>query len=313
MNPIISVIIPTYNRCDLLEDAVRSVLAQTFQNFELIIVDDGSTDSTKEMLAPYLSDSRVKYVYQAHANGSRARNTGIKCASGQYLAFLDSDDIWSPEKLDRQLSAMHANPGVGVVYCACGIQQLNSEHRALSKVVCRPTSRHHDSLYEDLLYVCVIIGGGSSVLVSAACFSEVGLFDETLVASDWDMWTRLALSHKFFYLDEELVQVRKHGTNLSNATELRVSNCRKRLDILKIQVPSKFRFHLLAVEGGYYAACSLHCLRHRLYFSALEMTLRLLLLSFLHPVSTARGVYAMRQLRQPRTVGRKLRQWRTLR
>lgn len=305
MTPTVSVIIPTFNRCKMLEDAVRSVLDQTYRNFELIIVDDGSTDNTREMLTPYLCDSRVRYVHQAHASARRARNTGIKASSGRYLAFLDSDDTWSSEKLDRQLNAMYANPDVSVVYCACCIQHLDSKSREVSEVVCRPPPPRA-SLYEDLLYGCVIIGGASSVLVDAACIAKVGMFDETTPASDWDMWTRMALSHQFHYLDVELVQVRKHSTNMSNVPEMSVQVCELRLDMLKDQVPAKFRFHLLPVKGAYYATCALRCLRRRRYLLALKMIARLIPFAILHPVSIARGVRVRLQMQQPRSVRRKL-------
>ncbi len=294
MVPLVSVIIPTFNRCDFLGDAVQSVLNQTFKDFELIVVDDGSTDSTKQMLAPYLSDSRVKYVYQAHTgSGGAARNKGIETALGRYLAFLDSDDLWSSEKLDRQVNALEANPDFSVVYCACCIQQVDAERRVTSEYVVRRPPPQHPSLYEDLLYNCVIVGGASSVLIRAGCIPEVGVFDETLPGSDWDLWRRLALSHQFLYLDEPLVQVRRHTTNMSKSFELLFCHQHMYLKKMRSDVPLKFRFHLLTVEALYYARGCRVYLVHKRSLLIFKFIRRLLLFSVLHPVPTARAVHAL--------------------
>lgn len=108
MTAFVSVIIPTYNRAYCVVEAIESVLGQTFQDFELIVVDDGSTDATAEVLAPYVD--RIRYIYQKNAGVSAARNTGIRAARGQWIAFLDSDDVWLPEKLEIQVEGVHAHP-----------------------------------------------------------------------------------------------------------------------------------------------------------------------------------------------------------
>ena len=108
--PEVSVIIPTFNYGRFLEQAIQSVLGQTFQDFELIVVDDGSTDDTREVLARFESDRRVRCLFQANRGDAAARNTGILNAGGRYVAFLDSDDYWMPEKLERQLGIMRSDP-----------------------------------------------------------------------------------------------------------------------------------------------------------------------------------------------------------
>lgn len=284
MAPSVSVIIPTYNRCDFLEDAIQSVLNQTFEDFELIVVDDGSTDNTEQMLDNYMHDVRVKYVYQTHSgSGGAARNKGIESALGSYVAFLDSDDLWLPEKLGRQVETLKKNPDISVVYCACLIQQIDTSRKVLSERVLRRRHPMDATLYEKLIYACVITGSSSSTLIRARCFAKVGLFDAKLPGSDIDMWRRLALSHKFLYLDEPLVQIRKHTTNMSKSPDLMRKHAHLYRKKLKSDLPPEYRFHLVRLEAlEYFHACKELYLQKRpwLIFRFLP---GLLWFSVLHP------------------------------
>ncbi len=112
-DPLISAVIPTYNYGHFVTAAVRNVLAQTYRNLEVIVVDDGSKDNTRERLAPYLD--RIRYVYQENQGPSAARNTGIRSATGEWVALLDSDDLWHPRKLELQVKYLQAHPEVGLL------------------------------------------------------------------------------------------------------------------------------------------------------------------------------------------------------
>jgi len=291
--PLVSVIIPVYNRASLIGRAISSVLAQTYGNIEIIVVDDASSDALDAALSEFAGAKLRCIAHSANRGAAAARNTGVAAAQGEFVAFLDSDDLWSSEKLDRQVNALEANPDFSVVYCACCIQQVDAERRVTSEYVVRRPPPQHPSLYEDLLYNCVIVGGASSVLIRAGCIPEVGVFDETLPGSDWDLWRRLALSHQFLYLDEPLVQVRRHTTNMSKSFELLFCHQHMYLKKMRSDVPLKFRFHLLTVEALYYARGCRVYLVHKRSLLIFKFIRRLLLFSVLHPVPTARAVHAL--------------------
>lgn len=127
----VSVIIPTYNRAEFISDAIESVLNQTFEDYEIIIVDDGSTDNTKQIVQSYTS--KVKYYYQEQSGVSSARNYGIKAATGEYIAFLDSDDQFLPQKLEKQVEVLENNPRIGIVYSPHIIWHPESDEKKVSR------------------------------------------------------------------------------------------------------------------------------------------------------------------------------------
>lgn len=189
----VSVILPSYNRDHLLDRAISSVTAQTFSDFELIIVDDASTDETCAIVQAY-ADERIRYLRSEQRRGAAAaRNLGINAASGEFIAFLDSDDEWLPEKLQLQVEAFDGlADDVAVVYSAR--QQSGAPD---------PTDR--EKLSGDILERLLVgnfIGTGQ-VLVRSECLRTVGGFDELLPsAHDWDLWIRLSESYHFRYVDE---------------------------------------------------------------------------------------------------------------
>lgn len=211
--PDVSVIIPTYNYGGFIARAVDSVLSQSYRSLELLVVDDGSTDSTREILLAY-SDKRVQYLRHEHNRGkSNTRNTGILASRGQFLAFLDSDDWWMPEKITRQIECFHEGTShLGVVYTSAKV--LNES----SNTICgrlMPTSR--GDVLRNLLEANKLGGGSSSVMIRRQCFDDVGCFDESLThCEDWDMWIRIAAkNYAFDYTPEDLVILTKHHKNSS--------------------------------------------------------------------------------------------------
>ena len=175
-NPLVSVIIPTYNRAQYICEAVDSVLAQTYRNIEVIVVDDGSTDNTEEILRQY--DSKIKYVFQNNAGPSAARNNGIKQARGDLLAFLDSDDIWLPEKLERQVQLMKQSRNTGLV--SCGSYIINASGEITASSIIKKNHENKKLFLKELMVHNIISGGGSAALIKKKCFEKLGLFSEKL-------------------------------------------------------------------------------------------------------------------------------------
>lgn len=197
VNPRVSVIIPTYNRAQLVGRAIQSVLNQTYQDFELIVVDDCSTDNTAQIVKG-IGDERVKYIpHQVNKGASAARNTGIRAARGELIGFLDSDDEWLPEKLQRQVDKFDsASANVGLVYG--GYVVIDDETKRTIRQE-NPSKRGYvfrGILREDFV-------GSPTPLVKRECFEKVGLFDEEMqFGEDWDMWVRIAQHYEFDFLRE---------------------------------------------------------------------------------------------------------------
>jgi glycosyltransferase involved in cell wall biosynthesis len=205
----VSVIIPTYNRAALVKEAVASVLAQTWREFELIVVDDGSTDDTSEALAPYASRLRL-WRRESRGGVSAARNTGIAAARGDWLAFLDSDDLWLPEKLARQMTYLAAHPEQ--LWCQAeetwmrrGVQVKQPQtHRKIGgHIFCQSLER------------CMV--SPSAVILHRRLLEQHGGFDEILpAAEDYDLWLRLSWRYEIGLLTEPLIIKRGgHADQLS--------------------------------------------------------------------------------------------------
>ena len=195
--PLFSVIIPTYNRTAKLVRAVESVLQQTCQDFDLWVIDDGSTDATQEALEPF--SGRLNYCYQANQGTCVARNTGIQNSNGRYIAFLDSDDHWLPDKLAVIEEAIQAHPEVGVFYSS--VTNVDEDGRILWEVHAREV---HGSAYIEMLKADFMVL--SSVVVKRECLKETGLFDAALkMSEDWDLLIRLARQYPILAVPETLV------------------------------------------------------------------------------------------------------------
>lgn len=208
--PLVSAIVPTYNRLPYLREAVASVFAQTYDNWELIVVDDGSTDGTAAYLAG-LGDQRVRVVRVDHcANPARVRNLGVGRANGFYLAFLDSDDLWRPSKLERQVAALARVPGRR--WCCTGFALVDEAGVAL-----RPAGGEPVVLEGDILRSLVTTHAAvaiSSIVVERGFLMEVGLFDEShrvAFREDYDLCLRLALHGPVVAIAEALCLIRDHA------------------------------------------------------------------------------------------------------
>jgi glycosyltransferase involved in cell wall biosynthesis len=222
--PTVSVIINTYNSSRFLLPAVESVLAQSYRDYELIIVDDGSTDNTRQVMAPYLN--RLTYIYQENKKYSAAKNTGIRASSGKYIAFMDSDDIWLPEKLERQVSILEQHSEAVLTYCqAVYIDPDGQQVIFRGKEFCNPEGA--ELIVADMrkdLFLTTVVAPGSTMLVRRWAVERAGLFDEVHVhGEDWELWLRIAPFGLFAYLPEVLSQYRVYGWQKIVSVEARDS------------------------------------------------------------------------------------------
>jgi len=223
-HPTVSVIIPTYNRAHLIGKAIKSILNQTFQDFEIIVIDDGSTDNTEETVKNF-NNFKIRYIRHTNNRGvSVARNTGIRVSRGKYIALLDSDDEWLPEKLEKQIKTFKSeSPEVGIVYS--NVLHIDESGKNMHKLTNPKKVEGH--IYEDLLggnYV----GTSSTLLIKKECFNRVGLFDDLLKAeNDWDMWIRIAKYYRFALIKIPLVKYRFHSNRISNNPELKIIMARR--------------------------------------------------------------------------------------
>ena len=189
----ISVVTPTYNRARFLPEAVASVLAQTYADLELIIVDDGSVDETREVLEPFWADGRVRYFYQENRGQSHARNLALKQAKGDFIAFLDSDDLWSPDKLEKQLAVLLEKPEVDIVH---GDEAIIDENGV---VISRENMRRYSGKITQRLLADNSVSI-TTALVRRRCFDEMGGFDTSVgVADDYELWLRFSARYCFHY------------------------------------------------------------------------------------------------------------------
>lgn len=211
----VSVIIPTYNRADLLNRVIKSVLNQTFKDFELIIVDDGSTDNTKEVVKRFQEkDKRVKYIWQKNSGAPASpKNTGIRNSKGQFLAFLDSDDRWLSEKLEKQITLFEKSKNLGIVSCNCWrFYTKQNDRKEIDNI-----KRHKvpQKYFSDILERC-FISSSSSVVIPKFVFYKVGLYDEQFKTSDdRDLYIRILKDYDFDFVEEPLFHYYIHNENLS--------------------------------------------------------------------------------------------------
>ena len=210
--PKISVVIPTFKRSNIITRSVKSVLNQSYQDFEIIIVNDGFKDNTEEILNGF-NDKRIIYLeHEQNLGQSAARNTGIRAAKGQYIAFQDSDDEWLPEKLAKQMEVFeNASSKVGVVYT-----ERWSTNDNINFHIPQPQINLKVNYFRKILLQSSLITPQSAIVL-ADCFKKVGFFDESLHhLEDWDLWIRISKYYDFIFINEPLVKVYHDGDNISD-------------------------------------------------------------------------------------------------
>ena len=212
----IDVVIPVYNGGKYVIDAIRSVEQQTFKPQRIVVVDDGSTDKTSEVVLNYKSIIPIEYLKKENGGPSSARNAGIKSCTSEYIAFLDADDEWYEDKLKEQINVFTTTNfnNLGVVYCKYIFIDENGDITDKYPVMVDLDSTVRGKVFEKLLEGKPVTGCSSGVLIKRECFDKAGFFDESLrIGEDWDMWIRIAEHYEYDYVDKELVKIRRHGNN----------------------------------------------------------------------------------------------------
>jgi glycosyltransferase involved in cell wall biosynthesis len=206
----VSVVISTFNHGHFVASAVESALAQSYLNTEVLVVDDGSTDNTREVLDAFAG--RISYIYQENRGLSAARNTGIRAARGEFIALLDADDMWVPEKLEAQRAVFADHPDTGIV--SCGHVLIDDTGREVSL----GSSWGSGGFRFRRLLQGNCVSGGSNAVVKRLCFDAVGLFDESLRSSeDWDMWLRIAGRYQVRFTSQILTRIRISANSMCGA------------------------------------------------------------------------------------------------
>lgn len=206
----VSVVIPAYNSMEYLPQTLANILCQTLQDFEVIVVNDGSSDNITDWFSENIKDPRLKLISQPNQGPSIARNTGMSHAQGNYIAFMDADDLWEPTKLAKQVQVLDEDPKVGLVYT--WVSYIDSQGNLTGRI------RKHNvnGMVLPTLIQYNLIDCGSVAVVRRECFEKFGGFDQSVVPiEDWDMWLRIASQYSFKVISEPLVYYRQHMGSLS--------------------------------------------------------------------------------------------------
>jgi glycosyltransferase involved in cell wall biosynthesis len=232
----VSVIIPAYNAEKTVRESIQSVLEQTFKNLEVIVVNDGSTDRTLEIVSS-LKDSRITIISSKNSGPSAARNLGIKYACGQYVSFLDSDDLWLPSKLEDQLNILKTSNEAKVVY-----SWVDNIDEGGFRLGVGSRSTISGDAYPYLL-VSNFIRNGSNILTERSCLNETGFFNVNLRGpEDRDMWLRLASKYKFVVCPKVHILYRQSPNSLSSNVENQAENAYRMLELAYHRAPSQYHY-----------------------------------------------------------------------
>ncbi|AMK75093.1 MULTISPECIES: glycosyltransferase family 2 protein [Methylomonas] len=208
VQPRVTVIMPTYNRKKFIGEAIQSVLDQSFQDFELIVVDDGSTDQTSEVVQAFVSE-KIKYIYQSNCGRSNARNRALSLARGYYIAFLDSDDLYLPEKLALQIDYMDTHPDIGMIYTSAYCINESGE-----RIKDKYDAVVSGWIYEHIAFFVPVTITLPTVMVRKQVFDKAGVFDEKMDRfEDTDMWRRISKHFQINGLDQQTCLLRTHQDN----------------------------------------------------------------------------------------------------
>jgi glycosyltransferase involved in cell wall biosynthesis len=232
--PLVSVVCPAYNCERFIEPALQSVFTQSYRQLEVIVVDDGSTDSTPELIKNY---GELCYLRQTNRGPSAARNHGIRAARGEFVAFLDLDDLWTPQKLAKQMAALESCPDAALIFSDMRLFDTTGEDKLTMFQTYRLTADFfgHESIVDRSVAKLVTMNfiPTSSVLARKAALAEVGGFDEKFRKSeDWDLWLRIAIRRPIAYIPEPMTLKRVHEVNTSRDAE--------GMNVASLQVLEKF-------------------------------------------------------------------------
>lgn len=213
---LVSVVTATYNMGKYLPFAIESALNQTYRNIEVIVIDDGSTDNTREVVESYWKDPRIRYIHQENKGVANAKNRGIQESRGEFIAFLDADDVWKPNKLDKQLKLFNKSEKIGVVYS--DVEYIDENGNIIKR---EPYKKYYSGTITKQLFIDNFVNFSSAV-VKRKCFVLCGMFDETLpISVDWDLWLRISTEYEFAFLNERTFYYRIWSGQMSHNYEKR--------------------------------------------------------------------------------------------
>jgi glycosyltransferase involved in cell wall biosynthesis len=220
--PLVSVIIPNYNYARYLAETIASVQSQTYSNTEIIVVNNGSTDDSLQVLDQF--KSQIILVDQQNLGQAEARNSGIKVATGDLIAFLDADDYWQKDKLEKQIRLI--TPEVELIYS--GISRFQDTSKEVESIVSPRFKGDCRQFFLDLSAVSIVLSGESTALLTRRLLNLVGKFDADLnSASGWDFFRRCSTFTRFDFVDEPLTNYRLHRSNMSNSSLNNINDIRK--------------------------------------------------------------------------------------
>lgn len=226
--PTVSVITPTYNRGNIVAETIKSILTQSYKDFELLVIDDGSADNTRQIISA-LPDSRIKYIYKQNGGVSSARNLGLKEATGEFIAFLDSDDFWPQDFLATMLDALRKNPDCGLAYCLTSVKSANGEIKNYDS-----SQRCHSGDITEQLFMNSVIWPSATIFRKS--ISENIFFDTQLKnAEDSDFFLRMSAKAKYLFVEGIRAIRTASPDSLSNFAGI---NCARILSL------ERFYFHL---------------------------------------------------------------------
>jgi glycosyltransferase involved in cell wall biosynthesis len=212
-DPLVSIITPVYNGEQFLLEAIESALAQTYQNFELLIVNDGSTDNSKAIITNYLNNTKIRYFEQQNAGVAAARNLALRNANGKYIGFLDQDDLWLPDKLSTQIRFLETNPEIAFVHSRQSY--IQADGTPIADYAKDWVSDLHGKCFIELFKrnrIAVL-----TVLLRKDVIDEIGFFNETVSrVDDYELWLRICSKYPIGFQDEKLALYRCHDTNASH-------------------------------------------------------------------------------------------------
>jgi glycosyltransferase involved in cell wall biosynthesis len=245
--PIVSVVIPSRDRAAWLKEAVESVLAQTMADLEVVIVLNGASVAATEAANRLAADPRVKVIEMAALSVPAARNRGMAAAGGEWIGFLDDDDIWLPHKLETQLAAARAT-GAGVV--TCNFVQFNDGGDIIPSGL---TPRPPGLSFAEALVLDNYVSGGSALIAKASIVRSIGGWDERVSCCDWDMWRRLAFDHDIHFVDQILVRYRRHDRNRSDEADFMLPGMVVHFGKILQDTPPRLRHMLPRAKRGFFA------------------------------------------------------------
>jgi glycosyltransferase involved in cell wall biosynthesis len=271
MTPSVTAAIPTYNRARYLRGAVESVFAQTYTDYEIVVVDDGSTDDTPEVVAPYRD--RIRYVWQPNAGRSAARNRCIAEARGRYISFLDSDDRWLPGKLELHVEVLEERARVGMVHGHVDVIDDNDAPRDdLTAFHHELWTRAHRNGVTYAGYALDCRCFSSATTFRRSVFDRVGTYDESLALDDYELYLRVALEYEIVFVERSIALYRYHDENMSPAelTLGQIQGAEKHLRIVeeRADVPDRARarrnLHAMLARSYNVLGDQRHARRHAL-------------------------------------------------